>query len=325
MSVVTSPVNAAIEAGRPRIVRYHLVIFAALFVFLLVAPNFFSTVFVMKFLCYALFVSAFNLLLGFGGLLSFGHAAFFGAASYVCAYSAKTWGFSPELAVLTGALSAAVLGAAIGSLAIRRQGIYFAMVTLAFAQMVYFVCLQAPFTGGEDGIQAVPRGRLFGVLDLGGDRSLYYFVFGVVFVGLLFIYRVVHSPFGQILKAVRQNEPRAVSLGYRVNRYKLGVFVLSATLAGLAGALKALVFQLASLEDVYWTTSGEVILMTLLGGMGTIFGPLVGAAVIVAMQNYLVSLGDKIIAVQGVIFMLAVLLFREGVVGLLARWLKRPL
>jgi len=325
MSVATSPVTAAIEAGRPRIVRYHLVIFAALFIFLLVAPYLFSTVFVMKVLCYALFVSAFNLLLGFGGLLSFGHAAFFGAASYICAYSAKTWGFSPELAVLTGALAAAILGAAIGSLAIRRQGIYFAMVTLAFAQMVYFVCLQAPFTGGEDGIQAVPRGRLFGVLDLSGDHALYYFVFGLVFIGLLFIYRVVHSPFGQVLKAVRQNEPRAVSLGYRVNRYKLGVFVLSATLAGVAGALKALVFQLASLEDVYWTTSGEVILMTLLGGMGTIFGPIVGAAVIVAMQNYLVTLGDKIIAIQGIIFMLAVLLFREGVVGLLARWLKKPL
>jgi branched-chain amino acid transport system permease protein len=321
MSVGTTPVDAAIEAGRPRVFRYHL----AIFIFLLVAPSFFSTIFLMKVLCYTLFVSAFNLLLGFGGLLSFGHAAFFGAASYICAYSAKKWGFSPELAVLTGALTAAILGAAIGSLAIRRQGIYFAMVTLAFAQMVYFVCLQAPFTGGEDGIQAVPRGRLFGVVDLSGDRALYYFVFGVIFIGLLFIYRVVHSPFGQILKAVRQNEPRAISLGYRVNRYKLGVFVLSATLAGLAGAIEALVFQLASLEDVCWTTSGEVILMTLLGGMGTIFGPIVGAAVIVSMQNYLVGLGDKIIAIQGVIFMLAVLLFREGVVGLIARWLKKSL
>jgi branched-chain amino acid transport system permease protein len=276
-------------------------------------------------MCFALFACAFNLLLGYGGLLSFGHAAFFGSASYVSAHAAKVWGLTPELAVLSGTIAGALLGLAIGALAIRRQGIYFAMVTLAFAQMVFFFSLQAPFTGGEDGIQAVPRGSLLGLVDLSPDRTLYYFVLAVVFLGLLLIYRIIHSPFGQVLKAIRENEPRAVSLGYRVNRYKLAVFVMSATLAGLAGATKAIVFQLASLTDVYWTMSGEVVLMTLLGGMGTVFGPLVGAAVIVTMQNYLATFGAWVTIIQGCIFVLGVLLFREGIVGVLSKWVKKPL
>jgi branched-chain amino acid transport system permease protein len=309
-------------AGMP---RHHQLIFAALLALLLVAPFGLYPVFLMKVLCFALFACAFNLLLGYGGLLSFGHAAYFGMASYVSAHAAKVWGLTPELAILSGTLAALVLGAAIGALAIRRQGIYFAMVTLAFAQMVYFFSLQAPFTGGEDGIQSVPRGALFGLIDLSPDINLYFVVLAVVFAGWLIIYRIIHSPFGQVLKAIRDNEPRAVSLGYRVNRYKLAVFVMSATLAGLAGATKAIVFQLASLTDVYWTMSGEVVLMTLLGGMGTIFGPIVGATVIVTMQNYLAGFGAWVTVIQGVIFVIAVLLFREGIVGVLAKRLRTSL
>jgi branched-chain amino acid transport system permease protein len=309
-------------AGMP---RHHLAIFAALLAFGLVAPFVLYPVFLMKVLCFALFACAFNLLLGFGGLLSFGHAAYFGSASYVCAHAAKVWGLSPELSILLGAVAAAFLGLIFGSLAIRRQGIYFAMVTLAFAQMVFFFSLQAPFTGGEDGIQSVPRGHLLGMIDLAPDLNLYFFVLAIVFVSLLVIYRIIHSPFGQVLKAIRDNEPRSVSLGYRVNRYKLGVFVLSATLAGVAGATKAIVFQLASLTDVYWTMSGEVVLMTLLGGMGTVFGPIVGAAIIVAMQNYLATFGAWVTVIQGVIFVAGVLLFREGIVGVISRWVKKPL
>ncbi len=304
---------------------HHIAIFALLLVLALAAPYFLYPVFVMKVLCFALFACAFNLLLGFGGLLSFGHAAYFGAASYVSAHAAKVWGVSPELAILAGTAAAAFLGLVFGSLAIRRQGIYFAMVTLAFAQMVYFFALQAPFTGGEDGIQSVPRGSLFGMISLRSDFSLYFFVVAIVFIGLLLIYRIIHSPFGQVLKAIRENEPRAISLGYRVNRYKLAVFVLSAALAGLAGATKALVFQLASLTDVHWTMSGEVVLMTLLGGMGTVFGPIVGAAVIITMQNYLATYGAWVTIIQGAIFVIAVLLFREGIVGVLARLTKKSL
>ncbi|ODT65279.1 MAG: ABC transporter permease [Pelagibacterium sp. SCN 63-23] len=314
--------SSVLPIGTP---RHHLVIFAGLLVLLLVAPFFLYPVFVMKVLCFALFASALNLLLGYGGLLSFGHAAFFGSASYVTAHAAKVWGLTPEVAILLGTGSAALLGLCIGVLAIRRQGIYFAMVTLAFAQMVFFIALQAPFTGGEDGIQAVPRGQLFGLIDLASDRTLYFFVVLIVFGGLLAIYRIVHSPFGQVLKAIRDNEPRAISLGYKVNRYKLAVFVMSATLAGLAGATKSLVFQLASLTDVYWTMSGEVVLMTLLGGMGTIFGPFVGAAVIITMQNYFAGFGAWVTVLQGVIFVISVLLFREGIVGVLARWTKKSL
>ena len=304
----------------------HRAIFIGLAALLLVAPLVLYPVFLMKVLCFGLFASAFNLLLGYGGLLSFGHAAYFGMASYVCAYTAKVWGLTPELAILLGTATAALLGLVFGSLAIRRQGIYFAMVTLALAQMVFFFSLQAPrFTGGEDGIQAVPRGHLFGVISLADDRTLYYVVAAIFFGGILLIYRVIHSPFGQVLKAIRDNEPRAISLGYRTNHYKLMVFVLSATLAGLGGATKAIVFQLASLTDVHWTMSGEVVLMTLVGGMGTVFGPIVGALVIVTMENYLATLGAWVTVIQGVIFVICVLLFREGIVGVIGRSLKRPL
>jgi branched-chain amino acid transport system permease protein len=305
--------------------RHHMAIFAGLLAFLLAAPFFLYPVFLMKVLCFALFACAFNLLLGYGGLLSFGHAAFFGSASYVSAHAAKVWGLTPELAILSGALTAALLGLVIGALAIRRQGIYFAMVTLAFAQMVYFFCVQAPFTGGEDGIQAVPRGKLFGVFDIAGDRAFYFFVAAIVAAGFLAIYRIVHSPFGHILQAIRENEPRSISLGYHVNRYKLAVFVMSATLAGVAGATKALVFQLASLTDVYWTMSGEVVLMALLGGVGTVFGPIVGATIVVALQNYFASFGAWVTVIQGVVFVLSVLLFREGIMGVLARLTRRSL
>ena len=310
------------KAGMPVL---HKIIFIVLLAFLLVLPFLVYPVFAMKVMCFALFAAAFNLLLGFGGLLSFGHAAFFGSASYVAAHAAKVWGFTPELAVLSGTMAAAFLGLIIGALSIRRQGIYFAMVTLAFAQMVYFIALQADFTGGEDGIQGVPRGNLFGLISLQDNMSLYYFVLAVTFGGILLIYRIVHSPFGQVLKAIRENEPRAISLGYDVTRYKLMVFVLSASLAGLAGAVKSQVFQLASLTDVHWSMSGEVVLMTLLGGMGTIFGPLVGGAMIVTMQNYLATFGAWVTVIQGVIFVLCVLLFRAGIVGVLSKWFKRPL
>ncbi len=304
---------------------HHIAIFAGLLALLIAAPFFFYPIFIMKILCFALFACAFNLLLGYGGLLSFGHAAYFGMASYVCAHAAKVWGLTPELAIICGTLVAGVLGFLIGSLAIRRQGIYFAMITLAFAQMVYFFSLQAEFTGGEDGIQAVPRGHLFGLIDLRSQESLYFLVLAIAFAGILLIYRIIHSPFGQVLKAIRENEPRAISLGYRVNRYKLAVFVLSATLAGLAGATKAIVFQLASLTDVYWTMSGEVVLMTLLGGMGTVFGPIVGAAVIVTMQNYLATFGAWVTIIQGLIFVVSVMLFREGIVGVISKWTRKPL
>ena len=303
----------------------HRGIFIGLLLVFIIAPFVLYPVFLMKILCFALFACAFNLLLGYGGLLSFGHAAFFGGASYVSAHAAKVWGLTPELAVLSGAATAALLGLVIGFFAIRRQGIYFAMVTLAFAQMVFFFSLQAPFTGGEDGIQGVPRRALFGVFDISSDIQFYYFVLAVAFVGLLLIYRIIHSPFGQVLKAIRENEPRAISLGYRVNTYKLALFVMSATLAGMAGATKALVFQLASLTDVHWTMSGEVVLMALLGGMNTIFGPIAGAAVIVTMQNYFAGFGAWVTVLQGVIFVLGVLLFRQGIVGVIARWLKREL
>ena len=303
--------------------RYQRTGMIVMFVLLVVAPHVIYPVFLMKALCFALFACAFNLLIGFGGLLSFGHAMFLGMAGYMSAHSAKIWGFPPELAILTGMASSAVLGFLAGLLAIRRQGIYFAMITLALAQMVFFFCLQAPFTGGEDGIQAVPRGKLFGFLNLMNVMNMYYTVLGVFAVGFLLIHRVIHSPYGQVLKAIRDNEPRAISLGYRTERYKLAAFVLSAALAGLAGATKAIVFQLASLSDVHWTMSGEVVLMTLLGGMGTIFGPVAGAFVIIAMQSYLAELGSWVTIVQGVIFVICVLAFRRGIMGELEAWLRR--
>jgi branched-chain amino acid transport system permease protein len=279
--------------------------------------------FMMKALCFALFACAFNLLLGYVGLLSFGHAMFFGTASYVCAHAAKVWGLTPELAILTGTLFSTALGVVVGLLAIRRQGIYFAMITLALAQMAFFFYLQAPFTFGEDGIQAVPRGRLLGLVDLSHSMVLYYFVLAVFVGGFLLIYRIVHSPFGQVLKAIRENEPRAISLGYDAERYKLAAFVLSSALAGLAGATKALVVQLASLTDVHWTMSGEVVLMTLLGGMGTIFGPVVGAFAIVTLQNYLAGFGQWVTVITGAIFVVCVLAFRRGIVGEALAWWQR--
>ncbi|MCI1191100.1 branched-chain amino acid ABC transporter permease [Calidifontimicrobium sp. SYSU G02091] len=293
--------------------------------FFAVAPAVAYPVFLMKVMCFALFACAFNLLIGFGGLLSFGHAMFLGSASYASAHAAKVWGFNPEFAILFGTLCAGLLSVVAGSLAIRRQGIYFAMITLALAQMVFFFSLQAPFTGGEDGIQAVPRGHLFGVVDLSQPLAMYAVVLAVFLGGFALIYRIVHSPFGQVLKAIRENENRAISLGYDTDRYKLVAFVLSGTLAGLAGATKAIVFQLASLTDVHWTMSGEVVLMTLVGGLGTIFGPIVGAAVIVTMQNYLAPLGAWVTVVQGVIFVVCVLAFRRGIVGEIGHALKKSL
>jgi branched-chain amino acid transport system permease protein len=289
-----------------------------LVVLLIAAPFFTYPQFLMVCMCFALFALAFNLLIGYVGLLSFGHALYFGWASYISAHAAKVWGLSPELAILAGTATAAVCGAVAGSLAIRRQGIYFAMITLALAQMMYFVALRAKFTGGEDGIQSVPRGRLFGLVDLNNDTALYIFVFVIFVAGFLFINRIIHSPFGEVLKAIRENEPRAISLGYKTDRYKLMAFVLSATLAGLAGATKALVVQIASLTDVYWPMSGEVVLMTLVGGLGTVFGPIVGAFAILAMQYKLAWMGQWVLVIQGVIFVVCVLLFRRGVVGEIA-------
>jgi len=300
----------------------------------LLAPYVVYPVFMMKLLCFALFASAFNLLLGYAGLLSFGHAAFFGGASYITGYLVKNSGLTPELGVLGGTLFAALLGYLVGSLAIRRQGIYFAMVTLALAQIVYFIALKAPFTGGEDGLQGIPRGRLFGMIDLGQIYSiggspvalnLYYFIFALFCLGFWIIYRTINSPFGQVLKAIRENEPRAVSLGYKVERFKLMAFVISAALAGMAGSMKSLVFQLASLTDVSWHTSGEVVLMTLLGGVGTVLGPLVGAFTVVTLQSELSSVGSWITVIIGVTFVVCVLLFRRGFVGELGRLLKKSL
>jgi branched-chain amino acid transport system permease protein len=304
---------------------HQLVAFAVMVVFFAVAPFFIYPLFLMKALCFALFACAFNLLIGYVGLLSFGHAAFLGSAGYVSAHIAKVWGWPPELAILAGTLMAGALGVLIGALAIRSRGIYFANITLALAQMIYFFCLQAPFTHGEDGIQAVPRGMLFGFLDLRGTMTMYFVVLAVFLAGFLLIYRTIHSPFGQVLKAIREHEPRAVSLGYTAEQYKLLAFVLSATLSGLAGGTKAIVFQLASLTDVHWTMSGEVVLMTLLGGLGTVFGPVVGAFIVISLENYLSQLGAWVTVVQGVIFVLCVLTFRRGVVGELARLIRKPL
>jgi branched-chain amino acid transport system permease protein len=289
---------------------------------LLIAPFVTYPLFLMQCLCFALFACAFNLLVGYVGLLSFGHALYWGWASYLSAYSAKAWGFPPELAILTGTLTATVFGFIAGSLAIRRQGIYFAMITLALAQMMFFFAVQAKFTGGEDGIQSVPRGYLFGLIDLRGEMTMYFFVLAVFLGGWLFIHRIIHSPFGEVLKAIRENEPRAISLGYKTERYKLIAFVLSTTLAGLAGSTKALVVQIASLTDVNWPMSGEVVLMSLVGGLGTIFGPVVGAFAIIAMQYKLASLGEWVLVIQGVIFVVCVLLFRRGIIGEIAHYLR---
>lgn len=279
--------------------------------------------FVMEALCFAIFACAFNLLIGYAGLLSFGHAMFLGTGGYLGAEAATVWGFPPELALCVGAASAAALGLLVGVLSIRRQGIYFAMTTLALAQMVYFVYLQAPFTHGEDGIQGVPQGRFLHHFDLSDQTTLYFVTVAIFLAAFLFILRVINSPFGEVLKAVRENEIRVVSLGYKVDRYKLVAFALSAALSGLAGALKAIVAQNATLTDVHWPMSGEVILMTLVGGMGTTYGPVVGAFIVVAMQQYLAQFGQWVNIIQGVIFVACVLVFRRGIVGELACWLRR--
>ena len=299
--------------------------FVLMLAFFVLGPFFIYPIFLMKVMCFALFACAFNLLLGYVGLLSFGHAAFIGTAGYICGHVAKVWGWPPELAIVAGVVVAAALGAVIGALGVRRKGIDFAMITLALAQLVYFFDLQARFTGGEDGIQAVPRGHFLGLFDLAGMNAMYGVTLVLFVAAFLLIFRIVHSPFGQVLKAIRENEARAVSLGYRVGQYKLVAFVLSAGLAGLAGAIKTIVFQLASLTDVHWTMSGEVVLMTLVGGMGTIFGPVVGALVIVAMQQYLAPLGSWVLVAQGGVFVVCVLLFRRGIVGELGRVLRRSL
>jgi branched-chain amino acid transport system permease protein len=315
---ITAPVTAA-NAGTARSEVIGILLLTA---FVTAAPLFIYPVLMMKILCFALFACAFNLLIGYVGLLSFGHALYFGWASYVSAYVAKSFGFTPELAIIAGTLTGAGLGLVAGAIAIRRQGIYFAMITLALAQMMYFFAVQAPFTGGEDGIQSVPRGHLFGIIDLGNPAAMYATVAVIFLGGFLLIYRVINSPFGEVLKAIRENEARAISLGYKTDRYKLLAFVLSAALSGTAGGTKAIVVQLASLTDVHWTMSGEVVLMTLVGGLGTIFGPVVGAFVIIYMQNALAEFGQWVTIIQGAIFVVCVLLFRRGIVGEIARLLR---
>ena len=313
----THTATTAAKQNRSEIIAFVIMVAA-----LVAAPFFVYPLFLMQGLCFALFACAFNLLIGYVGLLSFGHALYFGWASYLAAHAAKVWGFTPELAILTGTLTAAICGLIAGAIAIRRQGIYFAMITLALSQMMYFIALRMKFTGGEDGIQNVPRGKLFGVIDLADNMTMYVVVAVIFLAGFLFIHRIINSPFGEVLKAIRENEPRATSLGYKTDRYKLLAFVLSATLAGLAGATKAIVLQIASLTDVYWTMSGEVVLMTLLGGLGTLFGPIVGAVAIIAMQTRLNAFEQWVSVIQGVIFVACVLLFRRGIVGELARALK---
>ncbi|MEN3294202.1 MAG: branched-chain amino acid transport system permease protein [Burkholderiales bacterium] len=313
--------------------------YAIAFIAAVLAPFVVYPVFLMKALCFALFASAFNLLLGYTGLLSFGHAAFFGSAGYAAGYALRSWGVPFELGIALGIACGALLGLAIGSLAIRRQGIYFAMITLALAQMLYFLCLQLPLTGGEDGLQGVPRGKLFGALDLSSDMTMYYVVLGIFVAGFALIVRTIHSPFGQVLKAIKENEPRAVSLGYDADKYKLLAFVLSAALSGLAGATKTSVLGFETLTDVHWTMSGMVILMTLVGGLGTIAGPLVGACIIVSLENKLGdfgnwlasatgiewfrTLGESVTIVTGFIFIVCVLAFRRGIVGEIVERLRR--
>jgi|TARA_B110000503_G_C7144178_1_gene412217 branched-chain amino acid transport system permease protein len=295
------------------ITKVTLVIFALLA--LLPFQDAVYDLFMMKVFCFAIFAASVNLLLGFSGLLSFGHAAFFGTSAYVTAHAMKEWGVTPEIGLLVGVVASTALGYVFGALAIRRQGIYFAMITLALAQVVYFIATQVPFTNGEDGIQGVPRGKFLGLFDLSNSSHMYWFALGVFILAFLLIQRVVQSPFGQVLKSIRENEPRAISLGYDVDRYKLMAFTISAGLAGLGGGLKSLVLQLASLTDVFWHTSGEAVLMTILGGIGTLWGPVLGAAIIINLQNYLANLGGWSTIATGAIFVLCVLAFRRGIVG----------
>jgi branched-chain amino acid transport system permease protein len=300
------------------------IISAAAIAALIVAPGVIYPIFLMKLMCFALFACAFNLLVGFTGLISFGHAAFLGMGGYIASYVIKSWGLTPELALLSAVAVTALLGFAMGRLAIRSHGIYFSMITLALAQLVYFVCLQAPFTGGEDGIQGVPRGNLFGLISLANDIHAYYFILAVCAFGFLAIYRIVHSPFGSILKSIRENEQRAVSLGYDVDQFKLVTFVLSAAISGLAGAAKTVVFGFATLNDVHWHTSGDVVLMTLLGGIGTILGPVVGSTLVVTLQSELADkVGSKVTIIMGLVFIACVLSFRRGIVGEFNAWLAR--
>src|SRR3954447_3829568 len=305
--------------------RSQLIAFAIMVALIVISPFVLYPVFLMRVLCMALFACAFNLMIGYVGLLSFGHAAFFGMGSYIAAWTRKFWHVDAAIAIIFGGLTGAALGLVLGYLAIRRSGIYFAMITLALAQMVYFFCLEAPFTGGEDGIQQVPRGYLFGLIDLSNDMTMYWVVAAIFVAGFLMIHRIIHSPFGQVLKGIRENEPRATSLGYRTDDYKLIAFVLSCMIAGIAGGTKAIVFGIATLTDVHYSTSGEVVLTTLLGGLGTVFGPAMGALVVTAMENYLAQAGAWVTVIQGVIFMVCVLAFRRGVIGEIGNWRKLAL
>ena len=302
--------------------RPQAIAFALMTIAVVAAPFVLYPVFLMKVLCFALFACAFNLLIGYVGLLSFGHAAYFGMGGYAAGYAAKAWGVTPEIAILLGTLAGGLLGTAFGWLAIRRQGIYFAMITLALAQMNYFFCLQAPFTGGEDGIQQIPRGKLFGMISLQSDMAMYVVTAVIFLAGFLIIHRTIHSPFGQVLKAIRENEPRATSLGYRTDSYKLVAFIISCALAGAAGGTKSLVFGIATLTDVHYAMSGEIVLTTLLGGLGTVFGPVMGALVLTSMENYLAQAGAWVTVIQGCIFILCVLAFRRGIIGEIANKLK---
>jgi branched-chain amino acid transport system permease protein len=321
-SVLQAPAGTVSSANA---LMLHGVIFTVIGVFLMFAPLFIYPIFLMNVLVYALYANSYALLAGPGGLMSFGHAAYFGTSAYLAGYAAKTWGFTPELTILMGSATGALLGLVFGYLAIRRQGIYFAMITLALAQMVYFICLRAPFTGGEDGLQAVPRGDLFGLFSLADDMSMYYFVAVLFIAATLLMYRINYSPFGEVLRAIRGNEQRVESLGYKVFRYKLVLYVLATAFAGFAGAIKVQVFQLATLTDVYWTTSGDAVLMNLLGGIGTIFGPIVGALAMVSMQTYLAHFGSWVTVLHGLIFIVCVMVFREGIVGRLSKLTGRAL
>jgi branched-chain amino acid transport system permease protein len=322
MSIVTDSTLPA----TPRAVRDEMIVFAVMAVLLALVPaTGIYPFFVMQALCFALLACAFNLLIGFGGLLSFGHAMFLGSAGYFTAHALKVWGVTPELGIIIGTAGAAALGLITGYVSIRRQGIYFSMITLALSQLLYFIYLQAPFTHGEDGIQGIPQGKMFWFLDLSKPTVLYYVVLAGFLLGFLLIFRTINSPFGEVLKSIRENEQRAISLGYKTDQYKLMAFILSGTIAGFAGSLKVFVAQNASLTDVHWTMSGEIVLMTLVGGLGTIFGPVVGAFIIIAMQQYLAGFGQWVLVIQGVIFVACVLTFRRGLVGEIGHYFRRSL
>jgi branched-chain amino acid transport system permease protein len=310
----------------PRVIRDEMIAFAIMTGLLLCVPlTGLYPFFVMQALCFALLACAFNLLIGYGGLLSFGHAMFLGTGGYVTAHAVKVWGAPPELGILIGIAASAGLGIITGIVAIRRQGIYFAMITLALSQLIYFIYLQAPFTHGEDGIQGIPQGRLLGILDLSKPTVLYYVIVAGFLFGFLVIFRAINSPFGEVLKSIRENEQRAISLGYKTDQYKLLAFILSGTLAGFAGSLKVFVVQNASLSDVEVDMSGLIVLMTLVGGLGTVFGPVIGAFIIVATQQYLAGFGSWVTVIQGSIFVACVLTFRRGIVGEVAHYFRRSL